>query len=71
MLKKAILAGALICGVSSVALAADQAPQAAPPANGSVREQMTKTRWSSLASPRLRSCLTRTWFRPRIRLAIP
>jgi PRC-barrel domain len=43
MLRNAILASALICGVSSVALAADQAPQATSPSNGGVREQMTKT----------------------------
>jgi hypothetical protein len=43
MFRSAIVAGALICGVSAVALAADQTAQTPSPSSASVREQMTKT----------------------------
>jgi hypothetical protein len=43
MLRSAILATALIGGVSSIAVAAGPAAQPTPAANGSMREQMTST----------------------------
>jgi hypothetical protein len=43
MFRKAILASALICGVSSVALAADQASPTSSTSSASEREQITKT----------------------------
>ncbi len=43
MFRRAILASALICSVSSAALAADQASQTPPASSGSTREQMTTT----------------------------
>ena len=43
MFWRAVLASALICSVSSAALAADQASQTPPASSGSTREQMTTT----------------------------